>query len=1278
MQKILICLIFLAGASSLAGQLALTANRIYGGNSLDEPRKFALAANNSVHFFGGRSFSNDGDLPGNNGGMDFWIMKRGADGSAVWSRNYGGNTNDELVTVLPHPDGGAIGFGTTRSSQGLFGTLNGISGAWLMRTNASGNLIDGQIFGGAMTELAADAFRHISGNVTMAIEAHSGNLNGLLGLGGADAWIVQVTPSFQPAWAVRLGGNQADVPQAIDSDINGNIYVGATSRSNLPDVQPNQGEDDAWLFKLGPNGSLLWQVSLGGSATEKVTDIRYHPAGYVLAVVHSQSLDGDFPENRGLNDVWIVKLDAIDGAVLGLWPFGGEGNDFDGHLDFYADDAFILTMSSTSDEGDLTGNKGLADLWVARIDLDGNLIQQMNFGGSVNDMAADVVVEDSLIHIVGMSTSSDKNVPQNTLAQADLWYFSLNTRPDSCSDQFLCIPDSTLANELFPPAEDVLLCVNGCTAGLGPGPQVPGNACADFDESTAFFKVTTDTTADLLTLSVTSFEFNKPRMALFRAVNCGNFQLIECVTGEAGQALLAYIEVTPLTTYVVAISDVEGNVGSFELCTSSVDVEFCNQEDRIFVTSTSMGSPLNGPYQPGEEVQICYELTDWNKLGCNGFQGLLPSFGPGWDTTWFDLEGQPLHMDSLLMPVINHGFWAWYDVGEVRYNITNPINGYGGGQGLPAGWYFTNTADPPPTDGPDQTTGDIYSCLPTPDTWKVCFTLKVVDFCEEDLDCSITMKTFADGEIGINPSLACAYDQEEVFNAYLRCCLNPFMAPIQDFNLCSGDTLILLPETNLPAPVRYSWRADADPFIEGATNGNNQPFFSQSLTTEAVIPLGADYRIWAENNGCRTDTQEFRITILPAPSAQISSTGAVSVCEGNTVTLNFVCNGSPPFVIDVLRNNEAFIQVLSEDGETSIQVDPGITSRLRIGSVRDANCSGGIGTGFVDVTVRPESMTTLDTVICEAGSVTVGDSVITTPGTYTIRIVGGAENNCDSVIVITVEQIESETEFINEVICRGDTIYVLDEPYYETTIELIEYAGPEGCPNYIQLDLIVMDTFKFTDEATICFGDTLEYRGAKLYQEGTYSFVEEVRPMCFEETVLTLNVRPEIYVNDLAIMADDGNGNGALLVEVKGGTGTLSYRWNTGATTESLFNVVAGPYSLTVTDAAGCTARFDFEIPLVNATDNLALARTAFRIRPTILPRDGVLTLENMSGVRQEIREIRWWSAAGQMQRSSAGQSVAPGQSLALPAPQQLAAGVLVVEIILANGSHWASRIVKP
>jgi hypothetical protein len=1275
MQRLTILPLFLFLTLQITGQFSIDANSVFGGNSSDEARDLAVNPSDNVLFYGAKSSSSDGDVPGNAGASDFWIMKRNLDGSSIWSKTFGGPGLDDLQTVMPHSDGGVLAFGTTHTNQGTFGTITGLAGGWLMRTNTNGSLIDGKIFGGNITETAVDAFRHVNGDVTMILEATSPTLNGQINHGLVDVWIVHVNPSFAVQWSLLLGGTGVDAPESITADPSGNIYIAATSNSNLPDLSTNQGGQDVWVLKVSPTGQVLWQKTFGGSEDDIATDILFHPEGYVYVMAQSQSMDGNFDSNSGLNDIWLVKLDSGDGQTFTKQHYGGGGNDFNGHVDVFGDDHLVMTTNTTSNNLDLTGNKGFGDVWILNTDLDGNLIQQMNYGGSLNDIAVDIINIDSVFYVLSGTLSTDKNVPTNTISQQDLWFYTLVTNPDSCSDQFLCLQDSTLNNFLYPPATDVLICVSGCTSGYGPGPDFNSGNCPDFPNATGYFYLTTDTTADLVTLSVTSNDFNQPQIALLKTNNCISYQQVDCAIGTNGTVVMPYIAIDPLTTYVIAISDAEGNIGEFELCATSIDVNFCNEYDQIVVTNTSMGSPLNGPYKPGEEVSICYELLDWNKLSCNGFQGLLPEFGPGWDTTWFDLIGQPIQMDTLLAPV-ETGFWEWYKIGDVHYNVTNPVNGYEGNQGMPAGWYFTNTGDPPPATNPDQTTGDINSCLPTSDKWKVCFTLKVVDECSSDLDCSISMKTFSDGELGITPSLACAYDQAEVFTANMRCCINPGIQTIQDFTLCSEDTISLQPETNLLPPVTYTWTADPDPFIEGAASASNAFQFFQVLSTTAAIPLKVRYSIFASSDGCLTETEDFEVTVLPLPTSRITITGPNIVCSGSTVTLNFENTGTPPFAIGLYKDNEFFADVLSESHFLSIPIDPVFSGRFKVGTLSDAFCDGE-GLGFVNVTVKPVSTTVIDTAICEGESFIVGSDEFTDAGTYAVTLDNAAANNCDSIVVLSLSINPSLTESIDTIICNGDTLFVLGQPYTESTDEVITYTGPSGCPDYINLHLTVEDTFTMTIEQTICYGDTLEFEGILVYQEGSYSHVDEIRPGCYEQTILNLEVLPAIVINEAVIIDDNGTNSGAILIETIGGTSPLSFLWSNGQTTESLFNIKFGIYDLTVTDFLGCVEHFTFEVPFVSATSDPLKENNILKVWPTVTSSGGKFQIHNSGAVPIQISKVIWWNINGQFIKAAEHVTLEANTGIAMFVPDMITQGVYFVQSVLDNGvTHWEKVIV--
>jgi len=59
---------------------------------------------------------------------------------------------------------------------------------------------------------------------------------------------------------------------------------------------------------------------------------------------------------------------------------------------------------------------------------------------------------------------------------------------------------------------------------------------------------------------------------------------------------------------------------------------------------------------------------------------------------------------------------------------------------------------------------------------------------------------------------------------------------------------------------------------------------------------------------------------------------------------------------------------------------------------------------------------------------------------------------------------------------------------------------------------------------------------------------------------------------------DTGGGNGSVNINVQGGTAPYTYSWSNGANTEDISGLEGGSYSVTVTDANGCTTTQSFNV----------------------------------------------------------------------------------------------------
>jgi len=227
-------------------------------------------------------------------------------------------------------------------------------------------------------------------------------------------------------WQKCLGGSNRDYAYSSQPAAEGGYILCGFSNSNNGNISGNHGGDDLWLQKLDEAGNLTWQKCLGGIgmdygwAVEQLSDGNYIIAGY------TNSNDGDVTGNHGYYDAWIVKVDT-SGNIIWQKCFGGTGLDEALSVQQTTDEGFIVCGLSASTDGNLTGNQGGYDYWVIKLDGNGNLLWQKNFGGSGDDYGHKAVqTSDGGYIVTGMSGSNDGDVSGNH-GNNDLWTVKLDS-----------------------------------------------------------------------------------------------------------------------------------------------------------------------------------------------------------------------------------------------------------------------------------------------------------------------------------------------------------------------------------------------------------------------------------------------------------------------------------------------------------------------------------------------------------------------------------------------------------------------------------------------------------------------------------------------------------------------------------------------------------------------------------------------------------------------------------------------------------------------------------
>ena len=395
-----------------------------GGSTLDFGRS-AITTSDGNYIIAGSTASSNGDVTNNHGGADFWLVKLSDTGTLLWEKTLGGSDSDKANKIIQTSDGGFMVVGESRSTDGDLTQNNGNFDWWVVKVDDSGNLQWQKSLGGSGWDTAYDVQQTNDGGyiVAGANNSNDGDVSG--NQGGKDFWVVKLDASGNVLWSKSLGGTTIDEAHSIRQTPDGGYIVAGNSSSNNGDVGANYGIADFWIVKLDASGTLQWEKNLGGSAYDQAYSIITTSDGGYLATGYSASNDNDVSGNHGEGDIWTVKLDNT-GTIQWQKSLGGSLQDSANDVQQTTDGGYIIIGDSESTDGDITNNQGGNDVWILKLTPAGSLEWQKNLGGSGQDFGSSIrqTPDDGFI-IAANSDSSDGDV-SNNLGASDFWAVKLN------------------------------------------------------------------------------------------------------------------------------------------------------------------------------------------------------------------------------------------------------------------------------------------------------------------------------------------------------------------------------------------------------------------------------------------------------------------------------------------------------------------------------------------------------------------------------------------------------------------------------------------------------------------------------------------------------------------------------------------------------------------------------------------------------------------------------------------------------------------------------------
>jgi hypothetical protein len=350
----------------------------------------------------------------------------------TWVKVLGGSDDESGNSITRTSDDGILITGYSLSNDGDFKGMNkGSEDVFIIKLDKDGQVLWKKTLGGSGDEFGTSLTTTEDGGMVLTGTSYSndGDFKGMKE-GGPDIFVIKLNSNGEVIWKKTFGGSDEEGVGYLTTTEDGGIVLTGWTYSKDGDFKrrSNSRSCNIFVIKLNSNGEVIWKKTFGGEWDKGISLSTTEDGGIVVTGTTSSN-NGDFKGmNKGSTDIFVIKLNS-NGEVIWKKTFGGSNVDFGHSLTTTSDGGLVLTGFTKSNDGDFKGmNKGDVDIFIIKLNSLGNVEWKKTFGGSEWDWGKSLTTtSDGGLVLTGYTNSNDGDFKGMNKGDVDIFIIKLNS-----------------------------------------------------------------------------------------------------------------------------------------------------------------------------------------------------------------------------------------------------------------------------------------------------------------------------------------------------------------------------------------------------------------------------------------------------------------------------------------------------------------------------------------------------------------------------------------------------------------------------------------------------------------------------------------------------------------------------------------------------------------------------------------------------------------------------------------------------------------------------------